>query len=79
MAMSMTDEEAEALDEEFTNGSLKLGEGTGPIMRRRELLRALDEVSFNYIMTLAEASNKQPAQIIGEIVRRDIAARSAAM
>jgi hypothetical protein len=30
-------------------------------------------------MTLAEASNKQPAQIIGEIVRRDIAARSAAM
>jgi hypothetical protein len=26
--MSMTDEEVEALDEEFTNGSLKLGEGT---------------------------------------------------
>jgi hypothetical protein len=28
-------------------------------------------------MTLAEASNKQPMQIIGEIVRRDIAARAA--
>ncbi|MDR1900402.1 MAG: hypothetical protein LBQ55_10370 [Treponema sp.] len=46
-------------------------------MRRREFLRGLDEVSFNYIMTLTEASNQQPLQIIGEIVRRDIAARAA--
>ncbi|GHU08815.1 hypothetical protein FACS1894151_05390 [Spirochaetia bacterium] len=74
MAMSMTDEEAEALDEEFTNGSLKLGEGTGPIMRSRELLRGLDEVSYNYIMTCAEAKHKTPAQIVGELVREKIAA-----
>ncbi|GHV01879.1 hypothetical protein FACS189485_01090 [Spirochaetia bacterium] len=74
MAMAMTDEEAEALDEEFTNGSLKLGEGTGPIMRSRELLRGLDEVSYNYIMTRAEAAHKEPSQIIGEMVREKIAA-----
>ncbi|GHV77191.1 hypothetical protein AGMMS49942_20120 [Spirochaetia bacterium] len=74
MAMSMTDEESEALDEEFTNGSLKLGEGTGPIMRSRELLRGLDEVSYNYIMTRADAAHTTPAHIIGEMVREKIAA-----
>ncbi|GMO65235.1 MAG: hypothetical protein Ta2A_13310 [Treponemataceae bacterium] len=74
MAMSMTDEEAEALDKEFTNGSLKLGEGTCPIMRSRELLRGLDEVSYNYIITSAEAAHTTPAHIIGDMVREKIAA-----
>jgi hypothetical protein len=72
----MTDEEAAALDEKFTNGSVHLGEGMGPIMRRRELLRLLDEVSANYIITIAEQSNKTPAQVVGDMVRREIAARS---
>jgi hypothetical protein len=39
MAMSMTDEEAEALDEEFTNGSLK-PEIIGEIVRRDIVARA---------------------------------------
>ncbi|MDR1507666.1 MAG: hypothetical protein LBI67_11250 [Treponema sp.] len=76
MAMSMTDKEAAALDEKFTNGSVRLGEGMGPIMRRRELLRLLDEVSANYIITMAEQGNKTPAQVVGDMVRREIAARS---
>jgi hypothetical protein len=78
MAMAMTDEEAMALDEEFTNGTLRLGEGMGPTMRRRELLRLLDEVSANYILTLAESTQKTPAQVVGDMVRREIAAKSSA-
>jgi hypothetical protein len=76
--VSMTDEEAMALDEEFTNGTLRLGEGMGPTMRRRELLRLLDEVSANYIITIAESTQKTPAQVVGEMVRREIAVKSGA-
>jgi hypothetical protein len=76
MALSMTDEEAIALDEEFTNGTLSLGDGMGPTMRRRELLRLLDEASANYIITIAELANKTPAQVVGDMVRREIAAKS---
>jgi len=74
MAMTMTDKEAKALDEEFTNGTLRLGEGMGPTTRRRELLRLLDEVSANYILTIAESTHKTPAQVVGDMVRREIAA-----
>ena len=76
MAMSMTDEEALVLDEEFTNGTLRLSEGTGPPTRRRELLRLLDEASANYIITIAESTQKTPAQVVGDMVRREIAAQS---
>jgi hypothetical protein len=72
----MTDEEALALDEEFTKGTLRLGEGTGPTTRHRELLRLLDETSANYIITIAESTHKTPAQVVGDMVRREIAARS---
>ncbi|GHT72026.1 hypothetical protein FACS1894110_26130 [Spirochaetia bacterium] len=34
----------------------------------------LDVVSKNYIQTKSEATHKPPAQIIGEMVRREIAA-----
>ncbi|GHV96711.1 hypothetical protein AGMMS50293_30310 [Spirochaetia bacterium] len=74
--MAMTDEEAIALDEEFTNGTIRLGTGKGPTMRHRELLRLLDEVSANYIITIAEATHKTPAQVVGDMVRREIAAAS---
>ncbi|GHV78266.1 hypothetical protein AGMMS49944_00570 [Spirochaetia bacterium] len=75
--MAMTDEEAIALDEEFTNGTLRLGDGMGPTMRRRELLRLLDDVSANYLITIAESTHKTPAQVVGDMVRREIAANAA--
>jgi hypothetical protein len=71
----MTEEEADALDEEITNAdiTLKLGED-GMFTRQRKLLDALDRVSADYIMTRALATNKMPLQILGEVVHEKIAA-----
>jgi hypothetical protein len=46
----------------------------GVFTRQRELLKLLDEVSSNYIMTIAEANHQTPAQAIGKMVREKIAA-----
>ena len=71
----MTEEEANALDEEITNADITLTLGKGGIFtRQRELLDALDRTSANYIMTLASATNKMPLQIIGEMVHEKITA-----
>jgi hypothetical protein len=71
----MTEEEADALDELWTRTtpSIRQGEG-GPFTRQRDFLKSLDAVSANYIMTIAEASNQTPAQVIGKLVREKIAA-----
>jgi hypothetical protein len=70
----MTEEEADALDELLTRTTpkLKTGEG-GPFTRQRDFLKALDEVSANYLMTIAEATHQTPAQVIGVMVRERIA------
>ena len=71
----MTEEEANALDEEITNADITLTLGKGGIFtRQRELLDALDRTSANYIMTLASATNKMPLQILGEMVHEKITA-----
>ena len=71
----MTEEEANALDEEITNANITLKRGEGGIFtRQRELLDALDRVSADYIMTRAMATNKMPLQILGEVVHEKIAA-----
>ena len=71
----MTEEEADALDEEITNADITLKKGEGGIfMRQRELIDALDRASADYIMTRAMASNKMPLQILGEVVHEKIAA-----
>jgi len=71
----MSEEEANALDEEITNAdiTLKPGEG-GMFTRQRELIDALDRASAEYIMTRAMATNKMPLQILGEMVHEKIAA-----
>ena len=70
----MTEEEANALDEEITNADITLKPGEGGIFaRQRELLDALDRASADYIMTRAIATNKMPLQIIGEMVHEKIA------
>ncbi|GHV46037.1 hypothetical protein AGMMS49546_33300 [Spirochaetia bacterium] len=69
----MTEEEADALDEEITNADITLKPGKGGIFtRQRELLDALDRTSADYIMTRAMATNKMPLQILGEMVHEQI-------
>ncbi|MDR1047914.1 MAG: hypothetical protein LBL64_09065 [Treponema sp.] len=40
--------------------------------RQRELLRSLDEVAANYLITKATSSRKTVSQLIGELVREKI-------
>jgi hypothetical protein len=69
----MTEEEANALDEEITNADITLLPGKGGIFtRQRELLDALDRASADYIMTRAMATNKMPLQVLGEVVHEKI-------
>jgi hypothetical protein len=71
----MTEKEANALDEEITNGDITLKPGEGGIFtRQRKLLDALDRASADYIMTRALATNKMPLQILSEVVHEKIAA-----
>ena len=69
----MTDDEADALDELLTNTTPRLTNTPGIFARQRALLGALDEVTANYLITRAEALNKKPSDIIGDLVREKIA------
>jgi hypothetical protein len=71
----MTEEEADALDEEITTADITLKSGArGMFTRQRDLIDALDRVSADYIMIRATATNKMPLQILGEVVHEKIAA-----
>jgi hypothetical protein len=69
----MTDAEADALDELLTKTTPRLTNIPGIFARQRALLDALDDVAANYILTKAEAFQKTPSEIIGELVREKIA------
>ena len=69
----MTEEEANALDEEITNADITLKPSKGGIFtRQRELIDSLDRASADYIMTRAMATNKMPLQILCEMVHEKI-------
>jgi hypothetical protein len=71
----MTEEEANALDEEFTHAEITLTPSKGGIFtHQRELLNALDSASADYIITRALAANKMPLQILGEVIHEKITA-----
>ena len=69
----MTDEEADALDELLTKTTpkIKIGEG-GFFTQQRNLLNALDPVAANYIISQAEIRHLSPAQVIGDLVRKEL-------
>ena len=71
----MTEEEADALDEELTRTIPKV-DFTKPdiFIRQRELLNVLKPAVADYIITRALATRQTPAQIIGELVGERIAA-----
>jgi len=71
----MTEEEAEALDEELTRNAPRVDFSKPDIfMRQRELLNILKPAAADYIMTRALATHQTPVQIIGELVGEKIAA-----
>ena len=73
----MTDEEADALDEELTRTIPKV-DFTKPdvFVRQRELLNVLNPAAADYIVTRALATHQTPAQIIGELVNEKILTNS---
>ena len=71
----MTDEEYAALDKRWTETTPKVNFARpGIFARQRALLEVLDKVTASYIITRAEADNQTPAQVIGRIVQKEIAA-----
>ena len=71
----MTDEEYAALDEELTRTIPKLGPNETDWLKQRELrLLGLSNMSIYYLLTKATADHKTPAQIIDELVGKEIAA-----
>jgi hypothetical protein len=73
----MTEEEAYALDDFVTNNEITLGpNGSGWLAQREMRLWGMSNVTINYLMTKATADHKSPAQIIDELVGKEIASAS---
>ena len=71
----LTEEEADALDELWTKKTPKLKpNGTGFVSRREARLMGFDTLTMNYLITKAEATHKTPAQIVGDLVRKELKA-----
>jgi hypothetical protein len=71
----MTDEEYDALDEELTRTVPKLGpDGSGWLAQRELRFLGLQKMTVNYLLTKAAAVNKSPAQIIDELVYKEMTA-----
>jgi len=71
----MTEEEADALDEELTRTTPRVNFNKPDIFfYQREFLNLLKPTVADYIMTRALATHQSPAQIICELVEERIAA-----
>jgi len=71
----MTEEEAWALSDHFTNNDYTLGPDGSDWLSQREM-RSLgfSNLTINYLVTKAAALHKSPAQIVEEMVREKLAA-----
>jgi len=77
MMARMTDEEADYWDEYYTKNPPTPGpNGTGFFSRQRKAARSvtIDDLSADWLMTKAIASHKTPAEIINEMIQKEIAA-----
>jgi hypothetical protein len=73
----MTDKEYDALDKELTSTVPKLGpNGTGFLSQREMRLLGLTNLTVNYVMAKATANRKSFAQVIDDLVRKDMATAS---
>ena len=72
---TMTDEEADALDEYYTLNPPKVDPAkNGGFAKKSFRMIALDDLSADYVFTKALSDHKTPSEIIGEMVRERIAA-----
>ena len=70
----MTDEEADALDEFYTKNPPKVDPAkNGGFAKKAFRMVAIDRLSEDYLFTRAIAARKTPSEIIGEMVREEIA------
>jgi hypothetical protein len=71
----LTDEEADALDEELTKTIPKLTGVEGPFIKnyRKSMLVALDQFSAQYLQARMLATKQSPSELISEMVRERIA------
>jgi len=67
----MTEEEAFALDEKWTNNTPKVGpNGSGFLSKRRAArMVTIDGLSADYLFSKAIADHKTPAEIISEMIQ----------
>jgi hypothetical protein len=73
----MTEEEAWALDELVTNTRITIGpNGTDFLSLREARILGMDDLSVNYLTARAEATHQSIGHVIGELVRKEIAATS---
>jgi len=77
--LDLTEEEYDALDEYYTKNPPVMDpakKGTGFFTRRTAAARTItvDNLAASYLTTKAIADHKTPAEIIGELVRKEIAA-----
>jgi len=73
----MTEEEAWALSDYVTNNEITLGpSGSGWLSQREIRISGLSAVTVNYLLTKAKADRKSPAQIIDEMVCKELASAS---
>ena len=69
----MTDEEYDALDEEVTRNPPRIiSDGSDWLSLREIRISGLKNMTIQYLLTKAKANNKSPAQIIDELVRKDM-------
>ena len=71
----MTDEEAERLDEFYTTTTQSFDDGKpGFFARQKAMAVVLDEPTARYLAAKAIATRHTPAELISDMVHRDIAA-----
>ena len=73
----MTDEEADYFDEYYTkNPPIPGPNGSGFFTQQRKAARSItiDDLSADWLLTRALATNKTPAEIISDMVQKEIAA-----
>ena len=72
---TMTDEEADALDEYYTKNPPRVNpRKNGGFAKKSFRMVAIDDFSADYLMTKALSDQKTPEQIISEMIRERLAA-----
>jgi hypothetical protein len=71
----MTEEEAFALDDYVTNNEITLGpNGSGWLSQMEMRTLGLQNNTINYLLSRAMTDHKSPAQLIDELVSKEMAA-----